>query len=112
VLEDGSKVTLRSHFESSKGVSIQGVLGPRQKVTIARLGGPKMDRMMIATGTINRSNMRYKHMCRTQVEVRLDGRVEALMNNLLGNHVAIVKGDISSELRNFCNKLGINATFT
>jgi len=109
LLEGGSKVTLRSHFESGKGVSIQGVLKPGQKVTIARLGGLKMDKMVIATGTIRRSDMGHEHMCRTQVEVSLDGKVESFINNLLGNHVAIVKGDISSKLQNFCYKLGINA---
>jgi len=108
LLEDGSKVALRSHFESGKGVSIQGALKPRQKVTIARLGGPKIDKMVIATGTIYRSNMGHKHMCRTQVEVKLDGKVEAFINNLLGNHVTIVKGDISSKLLDFCDKLGID----
>jgi L-fucose isomerase-like protein len=47
-------------------------------------------------------------MCRTQVEVKLDGKVEAFINNLLGNHVTIVKGDISSKLQDLCDKLGIN----
>jgi L-fucose isomerase-like protein len=109
LFEDGSKVTLRSHFESGKGVSIQGALKPGQKVTIARLGGLKLDKMVIATGTIRQSDMGYEHMCRTQVEVRLDGKVEAFIDNLPGNHVAIVKGDISSKLQDFCDKLGINA---
>ncbi len=109
LLEDGSKVTLRSHFESGKGVSIQGPLKPGQKVAIARLGGLKMDKMVIATGTIRQSDMGHEHMCRTQVEVGLDGKVETFIDNLLGNHVAIVKGDISSKLQDFCDKLGINA---
>ncbi len=109
LLEDGSKVTLRSHFESGKGVSIQGPLKPGQKVTIARLGGLKMDKMVIATGTIRQSDMSHEHMCRTQVEVRLDGKVETFIDNLLGNHATIVKGDISSKLQDFCDKLGINA---
>ena len=108
LLEDDSKVTLRSHFESGKGVSIQGTLKLGQKVTIARLGGPKMGRMVIATGTIRRSDMGHEHMCRMQVEVRLDGKVEAFINNLLGNHVTIVKGDISSKLQDLCDKLGVN----
>ena len=109
LLEDASKVTLRSHFESGKGVSIQGVLKQGQKVTIARLGGLKMDKMVIATGTIRRSDMGHEHMSRTQVEVRLDSKVKAFINNLLGNHVAIVKGNISFKLQDLCDKLRINA---
>ena len=109
LLGDAPKVTLRSHFESGKGVSIQGALKPGQKITIARLGGPNMDKMVIATGTIRQSNMGHEHMCRTQVEVRLDGKVESFINSLLGNHVAIVKGNILSKLQNLCDKLGINA---
>jgi L-fucose isomerase-like protein len=108
LLEDASKVTLRSHFESGKGVSIQGAPKLGQKVTIARLGGLKMDRMVIATGTIHQSDMGGEHMCRTQVEVRLDGKVETFTDNLLGNHVAISRGDISSKLRGFCDLLAIN----
>jgi len=108
LLEDGSKATLRSHFESGKGVSIQGALKPGQKITIARLGGLKMDRMVIATGAIRQSSMSHKHMCRTQVEVRLDGKVDAFINNLLGNHVAIVKGDVSSGVRDLCDHLGVS----
>ncbi|GAI27140.1 unnamed protein product [marine sediment metagenome] len=80
-----------------------------QKVTIARLGGLKMDKMVIATGTIRRSDMGHEHMCRTQVEVRLDSKVKAFINNLLGNHVAIVKGNISFKLQDLCDKLRINA---
>lgn len=109
LLGDAPKVTLRSHFESGKGVSIQGALKPGQKVTIARLGGLKMDKMVIATGTIRQSDMGHKHMCRNQAEVRLNGKVEAFINNLLGNHVAIVKGNISFKLQNLCDKLGITA---
>lgn len=108
LLEDASKVTLRSHFESGKGVSIQGALKPGQKVTIARLGGLKMDKMVIATGNIRQSDASHEHMCRTQVEVRLDGKVEAFIDNLLGNHVTILKGDISSKLQDFCDKLRID----
>ena len=70
-----------------------------------------MDRMVIATGTIRRSNMGHEHMCRTQVEVRLDGKVETFINNLLGNHVTIMRGDISSKLQDLCDRLGINVIF-
>ena len=37
-------------------------------------------------------------MWRTQVEVRRGGKVETFINNLLGNHATIVKGDVLSKL--------------
>lgn len=107
-LGDVSRVALRSHFESGKGVSIQGRPEPRQKVTIARLGRPNADRMVVATGIISRSGMAREDMCRTQIEVKLDGKVETFLNNLLGNHVAVVEGDISSKLRDLCDHLGVS----
>ncbi len=107
LLESTSKVVLRSHFESGKGVSIQGALKREQKVTIVRLGGPRLDRMLIATGVVRQSDMGYERMCRTQVEVRLDGNVEAFIKTPLGNHVVIVRGDVSSRLQGLCDSLGI-----
>lgn len=103
-----SRPKLRSHFESGKGVAIQGTLNEGEKVTIARLGGPKLDRMIIAPGVISRSDLEREDMCRTQIEVRLKGKVEKYVSSSLGNHAAIVKGDISSVLEDLDTKLGIN----
>lgn len=107
---DGDPI-LRSHFESGKGVAIQGKLKEGKKVTIARLGSSDLNEMLISTGIIEKSDLGREDMCRTQVKIKLDGTAEKFMEKSLGNHVSILKGDISSKLREFSKALGINATY-
>lgn len=98
---------LRSHFESGEGVAIQGTLEEGEEITLARLGGPEMESMLIASGVIKKSNLGREDMCRTQIKVELKGGAEKYVNNPLGNHIAIVKGDLSSELEDLAGELGI-----
>lgn len=104
---DGPPV-VRSHFESRKGVSLQGAFDTGQKVTIARLGGPSLKRIVIALGTVKRSDLGREDMCRTQVEIELDGDVKTFLENTPGNHLVFSKGDISSELRAFADDLNLS----
>ncbi|UCD26398.1 MAG: hypothetical protein JSV75_05755, partial [Candidatus Bathyarchaeota archaeon] len=102
LVSDPKKIVLRSHFESEKGVSIQGPV-KKGKVTLIRLGGPRLGKMMILSGQIVDTNMNYDYMCRTQVEVKLNGPVVNFLNESLGNHVAMVSGDVVESLVEVCN---------
>jgi len=93
------RCTLRSHFESKIGVSIQGVL-PLQKVTVCRIG-ENLGKMLICTGKIA-ENLNDPNMCRTQIKVKLDASVRDLVSNTLGNHHIISLGDHKEELTEFC----------
>ena len=93
------RCTLRSHFESKIGVSIQGVL-PLQKVTVCRIG-ENLGKMLICTGK-TRENLNNPNMCRTQIKVKLDARVKDLVSNTLGNHHILSLGDHREELTEFC----------
>lgn len=88
----------KTHMESGKGVAIEGVLR-NEVVTVARFSRGKM---LLTTGRIIRSGMGDDNLCRTQVEVRLDCKVEDFLNNVLGNHHVIVYGDHRSILIDFC----------
>jgi L-fucose isomerase-like protein len=89
---------LRSHFESGLGVGIQGTIasGP---VTLARIGGPRMERLRVLDGELVR-NTDHADLCRTQVEVEI-GRdaVEELLADPLGNHMVLVPGHHAASLR-------------
>jgi L-fucose isomerase-like protein len=106
MITDLSKATLLPHMESGKGVAVRGVL-KKGRVTLVRLGG-NLDRMLIARGETIRSDMQ-EQMCRTQVEVQLEGNVEDYLENALGNHQILAYGDLEQELLDFCKFKGIEA---
>lgn len=106
LIPDASRLVLRSHFESGKGVAVQGPLA-KGGVTMARIGGPGLDRMMILSGEIVDADMGHGYMCRTQVEVRLRGPVGGFLDKSLGNHLALVPGDVAERLAEICVLLRI-----
>ncbi len=106
LVSDPKKIFLRSHFESGRGVSIQGPVN-KGRVTLIRLGGPRLDRMMILSGQIVDTDMNYGYMCRTQVEIKLNGSVANFLDESLGNHLAMVPGDVVERLVEMCDLLQI-----
>jgi len=106
MLADVKKSVLRSHFESGKCVGIQGPLAEAE-VTLTRLGGKGLTKMLVATGQIFRSDMRDPGLCRTQVEIRLNGNVEEFVENSLGNHQVLAYGNLTPLLIDFCRFKGI-----
>ncbi|MDH5419347.1 MAG: hypothetical protein OEY47_02750 [Candidatus Bathyarchaeota archaeon] len=106
LISDPKKIVLRSHFESGRGISIQGPV-KKGKVTLIRLGGPRLDKMMILSGQIVDTDMNYGYMCRTQVEVELNGSVVNFLDESLGNHLAMVPGDVVDRLVEVCDLLQI-----
>jgi L-fucose isomerase-like protein len=106
LVSDPKKIVLRTHFESGRGISIQGPV-KKGKVTLIRLGGPRLDKMMILSGQIVDTDMNYGYMCRTQVEVELNGSVVNFLDESLGNHLAMVPGDVVDRLVEVCDLLQI-----
>ena len=94
-------------MESGKGVSVRGPL-KNDEVTLVRLGG-NLDKMLIATGKIIKSDMKEPNLCRTQAEIKLNGKVEDWLINMLGNHQILVYGNLESTLVDFCKFKGIKA---
>lgn len=82
---------LRSHFESGKGVGIQGRLanGP---VTLLRIGGKQMKKLWLAEGEIVEAGD-SEDLCRTQARIKLNtGGISDLLESPLGNHIVMVQG--------------------
>jgi L-fucose isomerase-like protein len=94
---------LTTHMESGKGVAVEGVLR-NEAVTIARFSRGKM---LVTTGRIVKSGLGDRTLCRTQVEIKLDCKVEELIENSLGNHHVIVYGNHKSILLDFCKITGV-----
>ena len=91
-----TRYALRSHFESSLGVGLQGEL-PLGDCTLARVGGPDLRALFAGNGAIL-ENGHSEARCRTQVRVRLDAGVGTLLTNPLGNHHILFEGHWTAEL--------------
>ncbi|MDR0892787.1 MAG: fucose isomerase [Mediterranea sp.] len=90
---------LRNHFETGKGVSIQGII-PTEDVTLLKCGGECLDEYYLSTGVLL-ENTNYVNLCRTQVRVKLDSPVTYFLKNPLGNHHIMIPGHHSEELNEF-----------
>ena len=99
---DAKASAIRSYFETNKSVAIRGRLLDGTTVTIARIGGKEMDQMMVARGEIVNGDMGSEELCRTQIEVKIEGRAWNIVERTLGNHVVVVYGDIRPHLLTFC----------
>lgn len=88
---------LRSHFESSLGVGIQGELAPGP-FTLARIGGTELRELFVSDGALL-TNGRSEWRCRTQVQLHLEADVTPLLSRPLGNHHVLVPGHWAQELK-------------
>lgn len=90
---------LRSHFESSLGVGIEGELEPGP-ATLARIGGTRLDQVFVSDADmIGPESLSTR--CRTQVRLRLKEPVEQLLTRPLGNHHVLVRGQHARMLREY-----------
>ncbi len=102
----GSRLT--TYFETGRSVAIRGKLREGEEVTILRLGGPKLDSMIVARGVIVNGDIGDPNLCRTQVEVKVYGNPLDLVEKSLGNHLVLVYGDLVEELKILSRIAGIN----
>lgn len=96
-------VKLDTHFESDQGVGLIGKI-PESEVTLFRLGGKKLNRKFVCTGTI----IPHEHnpnLCRTQLRVKVDNSedLNELLTNPLGNHLLVLYGKHADILDEFLN---------
>ena len=90
---------IRNHFETEKGIAIQGLL-PTGDVTIIKCGGECLDEYYLSTGTLS-ENTNYINMCRTQVRIRMNTPAEYFLKNPLGNHHILIHGNYEDALNEF-----------
>ena len=98
-LKQSERYIIRNHFETEKGIGIQGLL-PTGDVTIVKCGGECLDEYYLSTGTLT-ENTNYINMCRTQVRIKLNTPAEYFLRNPLGNHHMMIQGNDEYILNEF-----------
>jgi L-fucose isomerase-like protein len=98
---DPKRSALLSYYETDRTVAIRGRLKEGERVTFARLGGKELDKIFFGTGTIVNGDLGRKDLCRTQIEVKIDGRVDELIDRALGNHIVVAYGDLRDHIKYF-----------
>lgn len=102
-LVDGYRLT--THFESGKGIGIDGNL-PNGPVTVLRLGGANLDRWWGAEGTLF-ENPHGEQFCRTQARIRIPPpAARELLKAPLGNHLVLVPGHVKALFREAFEQAG------
>ncbi len=92
---------IRSHFESSIGVALQGKIkkGP---VTLGRIGGEDLKKVSLTNGKIIACEVNEKR-CRTQLKLKLEDSVKYFLKNPLANHHIMIRGHHASLLTEYYN---------
>ena len=98
-LQQTERYIIRNHFETEKGIAIQGLL-PTGDVTVIKCGGECLDEYYLSTGTLT-ENTNYINMCRTQVRIRMNTPAEYFLKNPLGNHHIMLHGNYEDTLNEF-----------
>lgn len=92
----------RSHFESGIGVALAGQLRKGTRVTVARYG-KGYDVLRAGGGRIVRGKPWSRDLCRTQVEIRMDGNADVFWKQPMGNHLVMTYGNHIDSLRNLAS---------
>lgn len=89
---------LKTHFESGLGVGIKGVIGEGE-ATIFKLSGDGKN-YFVSGGEII-ENLNSENLCRTQIRLRMNEDVKYFLQNSIGNHHLVCRGDYSEIVREF-----------
>ena len=89
---------LKTHFESGLGVGIKGVIGEGE-ATIFKLSGDGKN-YFVSGGEII-EDLNKESLCRTQIRMKVDEDIKYFLQNSIGNHHLICKGDYSKLVREF-----------
>ncbi len=89
---------LKTHFESGLGVGIKGNI-KEGDATIFKLSRDGKN-YFVSGGEII-ENLNSENLCRTQIRFRMNEGVKYFLQNSLGNHHLICKGDYSKLVREF-----------
>ncbi|MEA2021146.1 MAG: hypothetical protein U9N08_01565 [Candidatus Caldatribacteriota bacterium] len=91
---------LDTHFESGLGVGIKGHI-PEGKVTVFKLSADT--RTYFVSGGEILENLNKKNLCRTQIRLKMDEDVTYFLQNSIGNHHLVCRGDYHSLVKEFFN---------
>jgi len=89
---------LKTHFESGLGVGIKGNIRGGE-ATVFKLSGDSKE-YFVSGGEII-ENLSKENLCRTQIRLKMNEDVKFFLQNSIGNHHLICKGDYSEIVREF-----------
>ena len=96
----------RTHFESGLGVAISGALKVRERVTVARYDR-EYNVLRAGEGRTIKGDTWSEELCRTQVEIEMDGDAEIIKENPMGNHIVMTYGNHVSSLHELASLAGV-----
>jgi len=89
---------LKTHFESGLGVGIKGII-EEEEATIFKLSEDGKN-YFVSGGEII-ENLNKESLCRTQIRMKVDEDIKYFLQNSIGNHHLICRGDYSELVREF-----------
>jgi L-fucose isomerase-like protein len=101
-----TKSQYRTHFESGFGVAIAGSMKNGERVTVARFSR-ELNILRVGNGVVVKGDAWSNDLCRTQLEVRMDGNAEIIKDRPLGNHYVVTYGEHLGTIRNLASFAGI-----
>jgi L-fucose isomerase-like protein len=96
----------RTHFESGLGVAISGALKEGERVTVARYNR-EYTVLRAGEGRIVKGDAWSEELCRTQVEIEMDGDAETIKENPMGNHLVMTYGNHVGSLQELASLAGM-----
>jgi len=98
---------IRDHYESRSGVGIEGIIEPGV-ITVAKCGTAQMKRYFVSKAQLLRCTS-HPTMCRTQFYLQMEAPLNYFLENSIGNHHVIVRGDHTKLLNSLFIMLGAKA---
>ncbi len=97
---------LKTHFETESSVGVNIALEKNTSVTLGRFN-KHLDKLVLAFGRVLESNLSFSGLCRTQIEIKVEGSLKKFINYLPGNHVALAIGKIEDSIFKFADVYGV-----
>ncbi|HPN29443.1 MAG TPA: hypothetical protein PKY81_00655 [bacterium] len=92
-----SSLAINTHFESNLGTAVQGCLEDGI-YTIVKFGGKNMERFFASRAKTCKHQWKT-NLCRTQAVLSVEENLKDYIDNPIGNHLVLVKGDFVEILR-------------
>ncbi|MFA5283492.1 MAG: hypothetical protein WC366_03180 [Bacilli bacterium] len=96
------KYIFDTHFESGLGIGVKGELH-QGIITLIKFSS-SLERIILMKGTII-DNLSEARLCRTQIKVKFNEKLDIFLTHPIGNHEIIVYGDFTSIFSHFFSRI-------
>lgn len=99
------KFTLKTHFESGLNVAIEGYPRRGEVVTFTKIDSRRKV-ILVGKGIVLNDKPLRLDNCRTQILIRVFGRAREVVEDPVGNHVALTYGDHTEAIKYLAEIVG------